>query len=172
MKQLKSDNCCKSPEKYTIDIALGEIDLGCHGAKVKNAEAYHLAVSKKEENVTIIASDEPGAFYAVQSFLSLLSEGHIPEYVIQDAPRYPYRGMHLDVARNFHGKDQVLKLLDAMAMYKMNKLHLHLTDDEGWRIEIPGLEELTAVSSTMTDLKHNMSLTHTSTLCLLSPIDM
>ena len=52
----------------------------------------------------------------------------------------------LDVARNFHSKERVFKLLDSMATYKLNKLHLHLSDDEGWRIEIPGLEELTEVS--------------------------
>ena len=54
--------------------------------------------------------------------------------------------MHLDVARNFVPKDQVLKLIDVMAMYKLNKFHFHLTDDEGWRLEIPGLPELTEVN--------------------------
>ena len=62
---------------------------------------------------------------------------------IKDAPRYGYRGVMVDVSRNFHGKKSILKLMDAMAMYKMNKIHLHLSDDEGWRLEIPGLEELT-----------------------------
>ena len=51
----------------------------------------------------------------------------------------------MDVSRNFHSKEQILKLLDVMAMYKMNKFHFHLTDDEGWRLEIPGLPELTEV---------------------------
>ena len=54
-------------------------------------------------------------------------------------------GMHVDVARNFQPKSTILLLLDAMSMYKLNKLHLHLSDDEGWRLEIPGLEELTKV---------------------------
>ena len=54
--------------------------------------------------------------------------------------------MHLDVARNFVPKDQVLKLIDVMSMYKLNKFHFHLTDDEGWRLEIPGLPELTEVN--------------------------
>ena len=53
--------------------------------------------------------------------------------------------MHVDVARNFHSKSSILLLLDAMSMYKLNKLHLHLTDDEGWRLQIPGLQELTEV---------------------------
>ena len=66
---------------------------------------------------------------------------------IQDAPRFDYRGVMVDVARNFHSKDAILATLDQMAAYKMNKLHLHLTDDEGWRLEIPGLPELTEVGS-------------------------
>ena len=53
--------------------------------------------------------------------------------------------MHVDVARNFHTKESILKLLEAMSMYKLNKFHFHLSDDEGWRLEIPGLEELTTV---------------------------
>lgn len=55
------------------------------------------------------------------------------------------RGMHVDVSRNFHTKDEVVALLDVMSCYKLNRLHLHLTDDEGWRLQIPGLEELTQV---------------------------
>ena len=74
------------------------------------------------------------------------SEGKVPKLTIRDTPRYGYRGMHLDVARNFVSKDRVLKLIDVMAMYKLNKFHFHLTDDEGWRLEIPGLPELTEVN--------------------------
>ena len=55
--------------------------------------------------------------------------------------------MHLDVARNFHPKETILKLLDALAYFKINKFHFHLTDDEGWRLEIPGLPELTEIGS-------------------------
>lgn len=64
--------------------------------------------------------------------------------LIKDAPRFDYRGMMIDISRNFHEKNSILKLIDAMAIYKMNKLHLHLSDDEGWRLEIPGVEELTS----------------------------
>ncbi|MCV5949252.1 family 20 glycosylhydrolase, partial [Escherichia coli] len=71
----------------------------------------------------------------------------LPQLSIQDAPRFDYRGVMVDVARNFHSKDAILATLDQMAAYKMNKLHLHLTDDEGWRLEIPGLPELTEVGS-------------------------
>ena len=57
-----------------------------------------------------------------------------------------YRGVMVDVCRNFHDKDSILALIKAMGVYKLNKLHLHLTDDEGWRLQIPGLPELTEVS--------------------------
>ena len=59
--------------------------------------------------------------------------------------RYPYRGVMIDVARNFQYKESIFKLIDAMATYKLNKLHLHLSDDEGWRLEIPDLPELVEV---------------------------
>jgi hexosaminidase len=62
---------------------------------------------------------------------------------VLDAPRFGYRGMMLDVARHFASKETVLRLLDCMACYKLNKLHLHLTDDEGWRLHIDALPELT-----------------------------
>ncbi|RYY41529.1 MAG: beta-N-acetylhexosaminidase, partial [Sphingomonadales bacterium] len=66
---------------------------------------------------------------------------------VEDAPLYPHRGLHLDLGRNFHGRDQILKLVEAMAAYKLNKLHLHLAEDEGWRIEIPALPELAQIGS-------------------------
>ena len=64
---------------------------------------------------------------------------------ISDAPRFEHRGVMIDVARNFHTTTELLKLIDILAMYKLNKLHFHLADDEGWRLQIPGLEELTEV---------------------------
>ena len=91
----------------------------------------------------------PGVFYGIQTFLSILESyknGTMPVISIDDKPRFPYRGMHLDVARSFHGVADVKRLVKAMAMYKLNKLHLHLSDDEGWRLEINGLKELTEVT--------------------------
>ena len=70
----------------------------------------------------------------------------MPVLRVKDAPRFPYRGLMLDVSRNFFPADVIKQIMDVMAMYKMNKLHLHLTDDEGWRLQIPGLPELTEVS--------------------------
>lgn len=110
--------------------------------------AYDLSISK--EGVAITAFDKTGAFYAVQSIFGLIDSQNVeslPLLSIQDAPRFDYRGVMVDVARNFHSKDAILATLDQMAAYKMNKLHLHLTDDEGWRLEIPGLPELTEVGA-------------------------
>lgn len=108
------------------------------------SESYRLTV-KQDDGIVILASQKVGIFYGIQTLLSLIKDNTIPECEIEDKPRYNYRGMHMDVSRNFHGKESILKLLDVMAMYKMNKFHFHLTDDEGWRLEIPGLEELTQV---------------------------
>jgi hexosaminidase len=117
-------------------------------------EAYTLNVTPNE--ITIGASTAAGLFYGIQSFKTAISASPwmkpkasitVPCLSVKDEPRFPYRAVMLDVARNFQSKQQVLKLIDLMAVYKLNTLHLHLTDDEGWRIEIPSLPELTAVGS-------------------------
>ena len=98
----------------------------------------------------IVGYDRAGVYYGLMSLLSLVpTEGKpvIATLEAQDAPRFAYRGAFLDVARNFHSKPAVLRMLDQMAAWKMNKFHFHLTDDEAWRIEIPGLPELTDVGS-------------------------
>ncbi len=108
--------------------------------------AYQLHIGANEAVIT--GFDQAGVFYGLQSLLSLIpssGEQKIARLEAKDAPRFDYRGIHLDVARNFHSKDAVLRLLDQMAAYKLNKFHFHLTDDEGWRIEIPGLPELTDI---------------------------
>lgn len=114
-------------------------------------EAYKLKISGRK--VSIEASTEIGAFYGMQSFLALLppnfwqgelAELHLPQLSIEDEPGFGYRGLFLDVARNFQTKEQVMKLLDLMAFYKLNVFHFNLANDEGWRLEIPGLPELTA----------------------------
>jgi hexosaminidase len=117
-------------------------------------EGYGITVNNR--GVFISASTPTGAFYGIQSLKTLippLAYAHpqksiqIPCVEVTDAPRFPYRALSLDVARNFQTKAEVLKLLDAMALYKLNVFHFHLTDDEGWRIEIPALPELTSVGS-------------------------
>lgn len=110
--------------------------------------AYKLNIG--EQGATIVAYDQSGIFYALQSILSLLpAEGDkkIATLEAKDAPRFDYRAIFLDVGRNFHTKQAVLRLLDQMSAYKMNKFHFHLSDDEGWRLEIPGLPELTDIGS-------------------------
>lgn len=116
-------------------------------------EEYTIEVNRQSKKVTISSNGSDGAFYATQTLYFIMGTMNttksvsLPEMFIQDKPRFAYRGLMLDVARNFHSKDAILKLLDVMAMYKMNKLHLHLSDDEGWRIEIPGIPELTKYGS-------------------------
>jgi len=107
-------------------------------------EFYFLYINP-ETGISISAEGNAGLFYGIQSLKSLLLKEPValPEITVMDNPRFAYRGVMLDVARNFQSKETVLKLLDRMAFYKLNRLHFHLSDDEGWRIAIPGLPELT-----------------------------
>jgi hexosaminidase len=116
-------------------------------------EAYVLVVDPGE-GVRIRGASPAGVFYGLQSLRSLLPVAPTPgkgvtlsALRIVDAPRFGYRGFFLDVARNFQPKAAVLRTLDLMARYKLNVFHFHLADDEGWRIEIPSLPELTAVGA-------------------------
>lgn len=115
-------------------------------------EAYTLTIDAS--GVKIAAAQGAGIFYGIQSLLNLLPPNSraakavaLPFVRVADYPRFAYRGLHIDVARNFQPKAQVLKMLDLMALYKLNVLHFHFSDDEGWRIEIPGLPELTTVGA-------------------------
>lgn len=110
-------------------------------------EGYSLDIQDKQ--ILIEASHERGAFYGLQSLAALVDvdSTFIPKVVVTDQPRYPFRGLHIDVSRNFRDKQFVLDMLEQMAAYKLNKLHLHLSDDEGWRVEIPGLPELTEIGA-------------------------
>ncbi|CAG5119875.1 unnamed protein product [Candidula unifasciata] len=149
------------PKHKYIHLINMEVSVESNGRQLAKNEAYELSVSPATESITVKASHAAGAFYAIQSLFSLTDEeGNIPETTITDGPRYRYRGLMIDVARNFHGKETIMKYIDAMAMYKLNKLHFHLTDDEGWRLEIPGLPELTEIGGKRC---HNPS----ETVCLL-----
>lgn len=109
---------------------------------------YTLNIAK--DKAEVVGYDQSGVFYGLQSILSLVpADGSLKVATLKasDAPRFQYRAVFLDVARNFHSKEVVLRLLDHMAAWKLNVFHFHLTDDEGWRIEIPGLPELTEVGS-------------------------
>lgn len=119
--------------------------------KSPRSEAYRMSVSA--DSVVIVGADAAGAFYGLQTLLALLpadvqSAPRLPGLEIPyDAPRYGSRGLNVDVVRNFHGLTEIETLLRWMAAYKLNSLHLHLADDEGFRLEIPGLPELTGVGA-------------------------
>ena len=109
-------------------------------------EAYHLRISP--DRVVVDYGDGAGAFYAVQTILQLLPvnifaserqrgvKWDIPCCDIEDAPRFPYRGMHLDCCLHFFSMDFLKKYIDVMALHKVNRFHWHLTEDQGWRLEI------------------------------------
>jgi hexosaminidase len=114
-------------------------------------EAYTLTI-RAGSGIAIVGNSAAGVAYGLQTLRDLMplpgaAEQALPELSIVDAPRFAYRGFQLDVARNFHGKQTVFKWLDLMARYKLNTFHFHLTDDEGWRLEIAGLPELTTVGA-------------------------
>lgn len=115
--------------------------------KDKLRGSYQLDITPN--NIHIGAADAEGAANALNTIAGLidLNSTQVAQLKIIDEPRYAFRGLHVDVARNFHSKEMMLRLLDQMAAYKLNKLHLHLADDEGWRLEIPGLPELTEIGS-------------------------
>ncbi len=123
-----------TPLSATIDTSL-------------NDDSYRLVVDAS--GITLTGADRKALFYGAQSLLGLvqIGTGTIPYVTIDDTPRFAFRGMHLDVARNFQSVESVKQLLDQMAAYKLNKLHLHLSDDEGWRLQIPSLPELTSVGA-------------------------
>ena len=114
-------------------------------------EEYKLDII--DEEIKINFSDKSGLSYALNSLFQLLvnakleGSDFISNYQIHDMPRFKYRGIHLDISRNYYGPKKIKQLLDFMHYFKLNKFHLNITDDEGWRIEIPGLPELTDIGS-------------------------
>ena len=138
----------EKPQKSSINMSLDE--------KLP-AEGYTLTVTKK--GIDIKASKTAGFFYALQTLKQLLptayfgketqkdAEWTLPFVSIKDQPQMGHRGFMLDVARHFFDKNEVKRILDMMALYKFNLFHWHLTDDQGWRIEIPEYPRLTEVGS-------------------------
>jgi hexosaminidase len=117
-----------------------------------NPEEYTLDIDKK--GITISASRPSGLFYAVQTFRQIafanktrVGTVELPHVSIHDRPRFPFRALMLDPARHFLTVPELESYIDAMAMYKYNRLHLHLTDDQGWRVEINSLPQLTQIGS-------------------------
>lgn len=104
-------------------------------------EGYQLEID--EAGVRLTAKTETGLFYGKQTLLQLLTPNGLPYVKINDQPRFPYRGLHLDVSRHFFDKEEVKKLMNVMSYYKLNTLHLHLTDAGGWRLQIDKYPKLT-----------------------------
>lgn len=116
-----------------------------------HAEGYRLQISP--DSLVLVAREPAGLFYGVQTLVQLLADGqfyqpekrcwNLPALRISDQPAFGYRGMHLDVSRHFFPKEFVMKCIDLMSAYKLNRFHWHLTDAAGWRIEIKKYPELT-----------------------------
>jgi len=133
-----------NPGEDTITLAVdgARSDLG--------SEGYELAVTPKRATVT--GSDRRGVLWGLQTVRQLLALDNgpavcLPAVTIRDRPRFAWRGLHLDVARHFFPIAFIERLLDLMALYKLNTFHWHLTDDQGWRIEIRSRPRLTEVGS-------------------------
>jgi len=113
------------------------------------AGAYHLTINKN--GVYIAGDNEAGVFYGIQTLIQLIpftkNKQSIPQLNITDYPRFAYRGMHLDVGRHFFPVSFVKKYIDYLAAYKYNTFHWHLTEDQGWRIEIKKYPELTKIGA-------------------------
>lgn len=135
------------PVRNTVVLAIENEDAAMGG------EGYRLSVTT--DGVALTAGTGPGLFYGVQTLLQLLPpevfsakvvEGvrwSIPAVRIEDRPRFPWRGLMLDVSRHFFNKQEIQNFLDLMAQHKLNTFHWHLTDDQGWRIEIKRYPKLT-----------------------------
>jgi hexosaminidase len=178
--QFKADNLFKSELnnfRHIPEIG-GSKSSGSHNTinlKYKEGlgnEGYELVITPNEINIS--ATNLAGVFYGIQSLYTLISpvsytrlstKVEFPSVEIKDEPRFAYRAFMLDVGRNFHSKEEVFRILDVMALYKLNVFHLHLTEDEGWRLEIPALPELTRVGAKRAhslDSKNTLPASHGS----------
>ena len=143
-------NVVPMPNKVVEGEGVCEKIIGCPLAYEQDAtipsEGYRLSV--KKDGVKITFSDEAGRFYALQTLAQLTTDdGKAPCVEIEDAPRFKWRGVHWDDCRHFLGKEALMKNLRVMANHKLNILHWHLTEDQGWRIEIKKYPELTVKGS-------------------------
>lgn len=139
---------------YAIPVSFDSGNIILELGANDGSEAYELEITA--DQVQISSSGEAGLFYGIQTLLQLFpaeivsesiveSNWEIPQGKIVDSPSYGYRGSMLDVARHFIPKEDVKYYIDQMAKYKLNYLHLHLTDDQGWRIEIKSWPKLTEI---------------------------
>lgn len=110
-------------------------------------EAYHLSIS--DAKIEVKVSSDAGFYYALQTLKQLLyfNQGRLFPLIIEDAPALKWRGLHLDISRHFFNQDEIYNLLDRMAELKLNRFHLHLSDDQGWRIESKVFPKLTEIGA-------------------------
>ncbi|HXO75735.1 MAG TPA: beta-N-acetylhexosaminidase, partial [Puia sp.] len=123
--------------------------MGTRGSENLPAEGYRLSITPDS---IVLTGKEAGLFYGIQSLIQLFpnetgATAMLPCLTIEDRPRFHYRGFMLDVSRHFFTTAQIKELLDWMAFYKLNRFHWHLTDDEGWRLEIKSYPKLTQVGA-------------------------
>ena len=137
---------CKVTKKRSdANIA---IVVGSKASKKIATEGYSLTVGPKR--IDVVASTEQGAFYAIQTLLQMTQMGELRTIdccTVADEPRFPYRGLHFDVSRHFFSKEFLIKQIDAMALLKLNRMHLHLTDGAGWRLQIDRYPRLTSFAA-------------------------
>ena len=137
---------------FGTEKPLRTVKRGDKGIKVRTdifvpAEGYEMTVT--EDNILIIGGSEMGVYYGLQTLRQLIitNDGRVPCGFIADEPNFAYRGAHLDVSRHFFSVEDVKRYIDILAAHKLNRLHWHLTDDQGWRIEIKAYPELTEKGS-------------------------
>lgn len=137
--------------KCTDNYMINAINLKIIPNEFDNNEAYQVIVNEK--NINITSSNTSGIFYGIQTLRKSLPVGTnedrvaLPTCVINDYPRFAYRGMHLDVSRHFFPIDSVKVYIDAMALHNLNKFHIHITDDQGWRFEVKKYPKLTEIGA-------------------------
>ncbi|MBR4838488.1 MAG: family 20 glycosylhydrolase [Bacteroidales bacterium] len=150
--------------EYICDISGIKLKINCTDENIDNSiklnvastfsdnlEAYQIIVNEKD--ITITSSNTSGIFYGIQTLRKSLpivknvTKIEFPSVTINDYPRFSYRGMHLDVSRHFFPFDSLKVYIDVMALHNLNKFHLHLTDDQGWRFEVKKYPELTKIGA-------------------------
>ena len=132
-----TEECSKA-----ITLAIGDV--------CENKEGYKLTVTA--DGITITGASEAGVFYGIQTLrksLPVVEDGKVvlPAVEINDYPRFSYRGTHLDVSRHFFNKEEIKSFIDMLALHNINRFHWHLTDDQGWRIEIKKYPKLTTIGA-------------------------
>lgn len=137
-----------------LKIFTNTVNLDGNNVDNLSLEAYQIRSIPSSQQI-IISGTETGIFYATRTLLQIFYQQlyrlgkseFFPKLAVLDTPRFAYRGLHLDVARHFFPLNEVKRLIRLMSFYKLNKLHLHLSDDQGWRVELAGFPRLTEIGS-------------------------